>query len=135
MPQSPAGSLPDDDRFRYTPAHEWLRLEADGLVVIGVTAFAAEALGDIIFLDLPPVGTVLTAGAVFGEIESTKSVGDLHTPACGEVAEVNEAAVDEPGLLNADPFGAGWLVKLRLTEELGDLLDATAYAELIERGE
>ncbi|WBQ04796.1 glycine cleavage system protein GcvH [Kribbella sp. CA-293567] len=135
MPQSPAGALPGDDRYRYTAGHEWLCPDAGGLVLIGVTAFAADALGDIIFLDLPPVGTALTAGAAFGEIESTKSVGDLHAPAGGEVAEVNEAAVAEPGLLNSDPFGAGWLVKLRLTEEPAGLLDAAAYTELIERGE
>lgn len=115
--------------LRYTAEHEWLELEG-GTATVGVTAFATDALGDVVFVDLPDVGTALTGGETCGEIESTKSVSDLYAPADGTVVEVNQAVVDEPGLLNTDPFGEGWLFRLTLTGS-PELLEAVAYQALI----
>lgn len=117
----PAGLL-------YTTKHEWLQI-TDGVATIGITAFAAQALGDVVFLQVPSVGTALAAGEACGEIESTKSVSDLYCPADGEVAEINEAAVAQPELVSSDPFGVGWLFKLTL-QALPELLDAAAYTAL-----
>jgi glycine cleavage system H protein len=116
----------------FTPEHEWLRVDGD-LATVGITAFAAEALGDIVFVALPAVGDRVTAGAPCGELESTKSVSDLYAPATGVVVEVNAAAVEEPETVGADPFGKGWLFVLRI-EALGVVLDADGYAALT-RGE
>ena len=112
----------------YTDEHEWLRLEGD-TAVVGITAFAAEKLGDIVYVELPKVGSTISAGAVVGEIESTKSVGELFAPASGEVLEVNDAVVGNPELVNSDPFGAGWLIKVRV-ESTGALLTADEYTAL-----
>lgn len=115
--------------LRYTADHEWV----DGSVpaVIGITDTATEALGDIVYLELPSVGSQVTAGEVFGEVESTKSVSELYSPVSGTVVEVNQAAVDDPSLVSSDPYGEGWLVKVEVTAE-GDLLDAAAYEALQE---
>ncbi|MFG2887681.1 glycine cleavage system protein GcvH [Streptomyces sp. NPDC048297] len=121
-------SLPTD--LKYTGDHEWIATDGD-VSTVGVTAHAADALGDVVYLDLPAVGATISAGEACGEIESTKSVSDLFAPADGEVVEINEAAVADPGLVNSDPFGAGWLFRLRITGA-PDLLDATAYAALTE---
>ncbi|MFE7213279.1 glycine cleavage system protein GcvH [Streptomyces sp. NPDC001698] len=121
-------SLPTD--LNYTSDHEWIATGGD-VSTVGVTAHAADALGDVVYLDLPAVGATIKAGETCGEIESTKSVSDLFAPADGEIVEINEAAVADPGLVNADPFGAGWLFRLRITGT-PDLLDATAYAALTE---
>ncbi|MGW5200985.1 glycine cleavage system protein GcvH [Streptomyces spiralis] len=121
-------SLPTD--LMYTNDHEWIAGDGD-LSTVGVTAHAADALGDVVYLDLPAVGATVKAGDACGEIESTKSVSDLFAPADGEVVEINEAAVAEPGLVNTDPFGAGWLFRMRITGT-PDLLDATAYAAFTE---
>lgn len=112
----------------YTRDHEWLD-DADPATV-GVTAYAADALGDVVYVHLPEVGRTVTAGEAFGEIESTKSVSDLFSPAAGEVIEVNTSLDGDPGLVNRDPYGAGWLVRLRVSER-GETMDATAYAVLI----
>jgi glycine cleavage system H protein len=119
-------SVPVD--LRYTAEHEWVRLEGD-LATVGVTAFAASSLGDVVYVQPPAVGDAVIAGEVCGEIESTKAVSDLYAPATGEIVEVNDAAVDNPSLLNSDPFGAGWLLRIRVSEVPG-LLDADAYDEL-----
>ncbi|GAA0652519.1 glycine cleavage system protein GcvH [Streptomyces thermocarboxydovorans] len=119
-------SLPTD--LMYTSDHEWIASEGE-LSTVGVTAHAADALGDVVYLDLPAVGATIKAGDACGEIESTKSVSDLFAPADGEVVDINEAAVADPGLVNTDPFGAGWLFRMRITGT-PDLLDATAYAAL-----
>ncbi|MFI0712178.1 glycine cleavage system protein GcvH [Streptomyces inhibens] len=119
-------SLPHD--LKYTSDHEWIASEGD-LSTVGVTAHASDALGDVVYLDLPAVGTTIQAGDACGEIESTKSVSDLFAPADGEVVEINEAAVADPGLVNTDPFGAGWLFRMRIAGT-PDLLDASAYAAL-----
>ncbi|SFY44845.1 glycine cleavage system protein GcvH [Streptomyces atratus] len=116
--------------LKYTRDHEWIATDGD-LSTVGVTGHAADALGDVVYLDLPAVGTTIKAGDACGEIESTKSVSDLFAPADGEVTEINEAAVAAPGLVNTDPFGTGWLFRMRITGT-PDLMDATAYAALIE---
>lgn len=114
--------------LQYTEEHEWLE-ERDGVVRVGVTPYAAEALGDIVYVQLPEVGEQIKAGDSCGELESTKSVSDLYAPATGEVVAVNEAVVDDPSQVNADPFGEGWLLEMKV-EEYGKLLDANQYAEL-----
>jgi glycine cleavage system H protein len=111
----------------YTAEHEWI--DAAEPATIGITRHAADALGDVVYVDLPAVGRSLAPGEVFGEIESTKSVSDLYAPAGGEVIEVNAALADDPGLVNRDPYGAGWLVRLKVTEA-GTTMDADAYRSL-----
>ncbi len=115
-------------QLNYTAEHEWLE-DRDGVVRVGVTPYAAEALGDIVYVQVPDVGQQIKAGEACGELESTKSVSDLYAPATGEVVAVNEAVVDDPSLVNADPFGQGWLMELRVSEK-GELLTAEQYAEL-----
>lgn len=114
--------------LRYTSEHEWVDAH-DGTATIGITAYAAERLGDVVFVSLPEVGETVEAGAVIGEIESTKSVGELFAPMSGTIAAVNEALADSPEAVNADAFGAGWLVRIQY-DHLPDLLDAAAYEEL-----
>jgi glycine cleavage system H protein len=112
----------------YTAEHEWI--DGGEPSTVGITRHAADALGDVVYVDLPEVGRVVTAGEPFGEIESTKSVSDLYAPSGGEVIEVNGALADDPGLVNRDPYGAGWLVRIRVTEA-GTTMDADAYRSLI----
>ena len=116
--------------LQYSAEHEWVALDGD-TARIGVTAYAADALGDIVYVDLPAVGDTVTAGETCGELESTKSVSDLYSPVTGEVIEVNAAVDADPGLVNSDPFGEGWLLVVRVTET-GELLDAAAYDALLE---
>jgi len=114
--------------LKYTAEHEWLLVEGD-VATVGITAYAAEKLGDVVFVELPAVGSTVAAGRVVGEIESTKSVGELFAPVDGTVAEVNDAVVDAPELVNTDPFGEGWLVKVSFTE-LPTLLSYDEYTAL-----
>lgn len=114
-----------DTSLRYSAEHEWVN-EATPTVV-GVSMVAADALGEVVYIDLPEVGRVVEAGEVIGEIESTKSVSDLYSPVSGEVVEVNEEALSDPALVNTDPYGAGWLIKVAVTAE-GPLLSAAEYA-------
>jgi glycine cleavage system H protein len=114
--------------LRYTAEHEWVAVDGD-VATVGITAYAADKLGDVVYVDLPKAGSSVAAGKVVGEIESTKSVGELFAPVEGEVVESNQAVADDPTLVNSDPFGAGWLIKVRFTE-LPDLLDAEQYAKL-----
>ena len=123
-------TVPQD--LQYTAEHEWLRIDGD-VASVGITAYAADALGDVVYVDLPAVGTMLTGAANCGEIESTKSVSDLYAPATGEVLEVNQAVIDEPSLINTAPFGDGWLFRMRL-DETPELLDARAYSTMLESG-
>lgn len=120
--------------LRYTPEHEWIRAEGD-IGTVGITDYAQDQLGDIVYLDLPAAGTSLEKGGKLGEVESVKAVSDLYAPVSGEVLEVNQAAVDEPESVNADPYGKGWLIKLRLSNaaELDTLLSNEAYDEHITR--
>jgi glycine cleavage system H protein len=119
----------DIENLSYTAEHEWIAFEGD-VATVGITDFAADQLGDIVFVELPPVGSTLTAAQVVGEIESTKSVGELYAPITGEVVEINDAVVDDPSVVNADPFGAGWLVKIRVDGAAPDFLDRAAYVAL-----
>jgi glycine cleavage system H protein len=121
--------MADETALQYTAEHEWVSVDGD-IATIGITAYAAEKLGDVVYVDLPAVGSTIAASAVVGEIESTKSVGELFAPVDGEVVEANDGVVDEPGLVNSDPLGAGWLIKVRYAE-LPALLDHAAYQELI----
>lgn len=114
----------------YTSEHEWIRIEGD-LATVGITDFAAEQLGDVVFVELPSAGTTITAGTVVGEIESTKSVGELFAPFTGEVLESNAQVVEDPSLVNSDPYGAAWMLKLRIIEPAENLLDAAAYDALV----
>ena len=120
--------MTDQTALQYTADHEWLLVEGD-TVTVGITDHAAEQLGDVVYVELPAVGTATTAGAQIGEIESTKSVGELFAPIEGEVVEINDAVVDTPDTVNQDPFGAGWLVKLRVegTSFPEDLMDHDTY--------
>ncbi|RNL62598.1 glycine cleavage system protein GcvH [Nocardioides marmoriginsengisoli] len=116
---------PSPADLKYTAEHEWL--DVDGTRArVGITRFAADALGDIVFVELPEVGALVTTGSTCGELESTKSVNELFAPADGEVVAVNHAAQEDPGLVNSDPYGAGWLFELRISRADG-LLDAAAY--------
>ena len=114
--------------LKYTAEHEWIQIEGD-IATVGITAYAAEKLGDIVFVELPKVGSTLAEGTVVGEIESTKSVGELFAPVNGTVVEANEAVSASPELVNSDPFGAGWLMKVQFAE-LPELLDLAAYTAL-----
>ena len=113
------------ENLKYTTEHEWL--DGSTPAVIGVTDVAAEALGDVVYLELPEVGATVEAGAVVGEIESTKSVSELYTPVSGTIIEVNTDAVDDPEIVNKDPYGKGWLFKVEVTGT-GELLTAAEYA-------
>jgi glycine cleavage system H protein len=121
--------------LRYTKDHEWVRVDGDEATV-GITAYAADQLGDIVFVELPEVGRALTQFAAFGVVESVKAVSDLFAPLTGDVTAANDQLSGSPELVNAEPYGQGWMVKLRLTapDELDELLDATAYDALIAAG-
>lgn len=116
----------------YTKEHEWVLVEGD-VATIGITAYAAEKLGDVVFVDLPKIGTSTTYMKICGEIESTKSVGELYAPLDGEVVEINDVVVSAPETVNSDPFGEGWLIKVRFTS-LPELMTAEEYAALTGEG-
>jgi glycine cleavage system H protein len=120
--------------LRYTKDHEWARRDG-GTVVVGVTAHAQEALGDVVYVELPKVGDTMTAGSPFGVVESTKAVSELFAPVSGKVTKVNSALADEPSTINTDPYGAGWIVELTPSEpaQLDGLMDADAYGELVAK--
>ncbi|MDT9689724.1 glycine cleavage system protein GcvH [Streptomyces sp. P9(2023)] len=115
-------------QLRYTKEHEWLSVAEDGVATVGITEFAANALGDVVFAQLPAVGDTITAGESCGELESTKSVSDLYAPVTGEVVAANQDVVDDPSLVNSAPFEGGWLFKVRVTGEPDDLLTADEYS-------
>ena len=117
------------DTLKYTAEHEWISVQ-DDIATVGITAYAAEKLGDVVFVDLPAVGACVASGKIVGEIESTKSVGELFAPVDGTVTEVNDAVVANPELVNSDPFGEGWLIKVSFTE-LPTLLSFDEYTALV----
>ena len=121
--------------LRYTPDHEWARLEDSG-VRMGITDYAQEALGDVVFVQLPEIGAKVAAGDTFSEVESTKSVSDIYAPITGEVVEVNGGLADAPQNINDDPYGEGWICLIEPTDPaaLDALLDADAYGSLISGG-
>ena len=123
--------------LRYTAEHEWVRRTGDETVRVGITDFAQSSLGDVVFVQLPAAGDQISAGDSFGEVESTKSVSDLYAPVTATVAAVNADLAGDPGLVNSDPYGQGWLVELRATRDELDrqwsaLLDAEAYRQTVE---
>ena len=119
--------------LRYTDQHEWARLEG-GTVTVGITSYATDQLGDVVFVELPAVGKTLEAGKPFGVIEAVKTVSDLYAPVPGEVVEVNGALADNPAQVNQDPFGDGWMIKIRPRnpDDVKSLLDHQQYAQLVE---
>jgi glycine cleavage system H protein len=112
--------------LQYTSSHEWVRLE-DGIAVIGITDHAQSELGDIVFVELPSVGRSLGAGETFGSVESVKTVSDVYCPVAGEVVAVNEALASQSDLVNSDPYGDGWLIKVQVAQTPDSLLDAAQY--------
>ncbi|MCX5145264.1 glycine cleavage system protein GcvH [Streptomyces sp. NPDC048550] len=122
--------MSNPQQLRYTKEHEWLSDAVDGVATVGITEFAANALGDVVYAQLPAVGETVTEGETCGELESTKSVSDLYSPVSGEVVEANQDVVDDPALVNTAPFAGGWLFKVRLSEEPKDVLSADEYAAL-----
>ncbi len=124
---------PDD--LKYTPEHEWVRLTDAGTAVFGITDFAQSALGDIVYVSLPSVGSVLSSGAACGEVESTKSVSDIYAPVTGEVVAVNADLDGAPEIVNSDPYAGGWMAEVRLADpgELAGLMSASDYQALVEK--
>ncbi len=116
----------------YAKTHEWLKLEADGTATVGISDYAQSSLGDITYVQLPKVGAVLKKGATFGVVESVKAASDVYAPVGGTVVAVNAALDSAPEALNSDPYGAGWILKMKVSEpaEAAELLDAAAYAQL-----
>jgi glycine cleavage system H protein len=123
------------DELLYTAEHEWVDSQEAGPVRVGITDFAQDALGDIVYVQLPDPGTAVQVGESFGEVESTKSVSEIYSPVTGVIVARNEQLTDTPELINTDPYGTGWLVEIRPTDPaaLDDLLDADAYRELVEK--
>jgi glycine cleavage system H protein len=121
---------PED--LKYTPDHEWIATKAGGIVRVGITDFAQDQLGDVVFVQLPEVGTTVSAKDPVGEVESTKSVSEIYAPVAGEITAVNDALSDSPELINSDPFGEGWMFELKIDDEssLAELLDPAAYGSL-----
>ena len=121
------------DELRYSSDHEWVKVEGDS-VRIGITDYAQDALGDVVFVDVPTVGTEVTAGQSFSEVESTKSVSDIYAPVSGTVSEANADLADAPERLNDDPYGEGWICVITMTDpgQLDGLMDAAAYRSLVE---
>ncbi|GAB2614284.1 glycine cleavage system protein GcvH [Streptomyces capparidis] len=117
------------ENLRYSKEHEWLSEAVDGVATVGITEHAANALGDVVYVELPQPGTTVAAGDTCGELESTKSVSDLYSPVGGEVTEVNQDVVDDPSLVNSSPYGDGWLFRIRVSGEADDLMDAAGYQE------
>jgi len=119
--------MSNPQQLRFSKEHEWLSVAENGVSTVGITEFAANALGDVVYAQLPAVGDTVTAGETCGELESTKSVSDLYAPVTGEVVEANQDVVDDPSLVNSAPFEGGWLFKVRIADEPEDLMSADEY--------
>ncbi|WP_328447896.1 glycine cleavage system protein GcvH [Streptomyces sp. NBC_00386] len=119
--------MSNPQQLRYSKEHEWLSVAEDGVATVGITEYAANALGDVVYAQLPEVGDTVAAGESCGELESTKSVSDLYSPVNGEVVEANQDVVDDPALVNSAPFEGGWLFKVRVAGEPEDLMSADEY--------
>ncbi|MGW7491232.1 glycine cleavage system protein GcvH [Streptomyces sp. NPDC054786] len=124
--------MSNPQQLRYSKEHEWLSGAEEGVSTVGITEHAANALGDVVYVQLPEVGTTVAAGETCGELESTKSVSDLYSPVDGEITEINEDVVNDPSLVNSAPFEGGWLFKVKISGEPGELLSADAYAAFIQ---
>ncbi|GGO92913.1 glycine cleavage system protein GcvH [Wenjunlia tyrosinilytica] len=123
--------MSNPENLRYSKEHEWLSASEGGVSTVGITQHAADALGDVVYVQLPDVGDTVAAGETCGELESTKSVSDLYSPVSGEVTEINQDVVDDPALVNSAAFTSGWLFKVRLADEPQDLLSAAEYESFI----
>jgi glycine cleavage system H protein len=134
-PLPPEESQVIPDELLYTAEHEWVSPTDDAPVRVGITDFAQEALGDIVYVQLPDPGTAVQAGEAMGEVESTKSVSEIYSPVAGTVVSRNDQLADAPELINTDPYGAGWMVEIQPADPaaLEDLLDADGYRELVEK--
>ena len=117
--------------LQYTPTHEWIKIEGDEGTV-GITDYAQDALGDVVYIELPEVGATFDADKTFGVIESVKAASDLYMPVAGEITAVNSTLIDSPELINSDPYGDGWLVKFKLAQGVGALMSAEAYEKLVD---
>lgn len=127
--------MTDLTTLKYTAEHEWIAFDGD-VATVGITDYASDKLGDIVFVELPTVDSGVSAGQVCGEIESTKSVGELYAPLTGDIVAVNQAVIDDPSLVSSDPFGEGWLLKIAVAStNSADLLDRQAYLGLIGAAE
>ena len=122
------------DALRYSEEHEWVRLESDGVAVVGITDFAAESLGDVVFVELPDVGSELVQFEKMGEIESVKAVSDLYSPVSGTIAERNDSVIDSPELVNDSPFDSGWMLRVNLSDsaQLDNLMSHGEYRTMLE---
>ena len=122
------------ENLKYSEEHEWVRVESDGAVVVGITDFAAESLGDVVFVELPDVGEQLTQFEKMGEIESVKAVSDLYSPVSGTITERNDSVIDSPELVNDSPYDAGWMLRVELSDNAGldKLMSHTEYQALLE---
>ena len=122
------------EELRYTKEHEWVSVEDGDRVRVGITDFAQDALGDVVYVDIPEEGTEVTSGQAFGEVESTKSVSDIYSPVSGRIAERNGVLSETPELVNRDPYGEGWMVVVEMSDpsELNRLLNAASYREMVE---
>ena len=121
------------ENLHYTKDHEWIKIENDDIAIIGITDFAQKELGDIVYVEIETTGKTLEADAVFGTVEAVKTVSDLYLPAAGTIIEVNPALENSPELVNSDPYGEGWMIKLKVTNpaDINELLDAAAYAAVV----
>jgi len=117
--------------LQYTKSHEWIKIEGD-TAVVGISDYAQDALGDVVYVELPDVGASYEAGAPFGAVESVKAASDLYLPVGGEVIEVNTPLIDQPELLNSDPYGDGWLIKIKVAEGVGALMSAEVYEKYVD---
>ena len=117
--------------LQYTRSHEWVRIEGDEATV-GITDYAQDALGDVVYVELPEVGASFEAGATFGAVESVKAASDLYLPVAGDVLAVNSALIDRPEILNSDPYGEGWMLKIRVAPGVGALMSAGAYEKYVD---
>lgn len=124
------------DEMHYTPSHEWVRIDGE-IATIGITDHAQKELGEIVYLELPEVGHVYNVDEEFGTVESVKAVSELFTPISGEIVEINKSAVAEPGIVNDDPLGDGWLIRMKVSSdgEIGKLMSAEQYAEYVKSEE
>jgi len=121
------------ESLKYSADHEWVSVDGN-IATVGITDYAQDALGDVVFVDVPDVGATVEAGGTFSEVESTKSVSDIFAPLSGEIVEVNDQLADNPELVNSDPYGDGWICRIDMSDsaQLGDLIDSAAYQALIE---
>ena len=124
--------MSNPQQLRFSKEHEWLSVAENGVSTVGITEFAANALGDVVYAQLPAVGDTVTAGESCGELESTKSVSELYSPVSGEVTEINQDVVDDPSLVNSAPFEGGWLFKVKVADDEAELLSAAEYDAFIE---